>query len=96
MLIYPVVDDAQTTPSMKIFDVKHLFVEVEEFDCLHDEGVMIYEALSPSRGQESGSCRRHSRPNFLKPNQIINPSYIKIIHRNKCRPACEDCLMMFF
>ena len=46
MLIYPVVDDAQTTPSMKIFDVKHLFVEVEEFDCLHDEGVMIYEALS--------------------------------------------------
>ena len=82
MLIYPVVDDAQTTPSMKIFDdtpawnavnnakmwdwyldgqeyssplerheefdVKHLFVEVEEFDCLHDEGVMIFEALSPS------------------------------------------------
>ena len=80
MLIYPVVDDSQTTPSMKRFydtpawnsvnnakmwdwylagqeyrsplerhkefDMRHLFVEVEEFDCLHDEGVMIYEALS--------------------------------------------------
>ena len=80
MLIYPVVDDSQTTPSMKRFDdtpawnsvnnakmwdwylvgqeyrsplerheefdAQHLFVEVEEFDCLHDEGVMIYEALS--------------------------------------------------
>ena len=82
MLVYPVVDDSQTTPSMKRFDdtpawnsvnnakmwdwylagqeyrspldrhtefdVQHLFVEVEEFDCLHDEGVMIYEALSPT------------------------------------------------
>lgn len=50
MLIYPVVDDSQTTPSMKRFDVQHLFVEVEEFDCLHNEGVMIYEALSPACG----------------------------------------------
>ena len=84
MLVYPVVDDSQTTPSMKRFDdtpawnsvnnakmwewylagqeyrspldrhtefdVQHLFVEVEEFDCLHDEGVMIYEVLSPSCG----------------------------------------------
>jgi len=82
MLVYPVVDDSQTTPSMKRFDdtpawnsvnnakmwdwylagqeyrspldrhtefdVQHLFVEVEEFDCLHDEGVMIYEAISPT------------------------------------------------
>ena len=28
------------------FDLSHIFVEVEEFDCLHDEGVMIYKALS--------------------------------------------------
>lgn len=32
------------------FDLQHLFVEVEEFDCLHDEGVMIYEALSAECG----------------------------------------------
>ena len=29
----------------KEFDVQHLFVEVEEFDCLRDEGLLIYEAL---------------------------------------------------
>lgn len=81
MLIYPVVDDRQTTPSMQRFrdtpawnsednakmwelylngqeydsplercdefSIKDLFVEVEEFDCLHDEGILIFEALSP-------------------------------------------------
>ena len=30
--------------------MQHLFVEVEESDCLHDEGVMIYKALSPTCG----------------------------------------------
>ena len=72
MLIYPVVDDSQTTPSMKRFDDTPAWNSVnnarmwdwylagqeyrsplerhKEFDCLHDEGVMIYEALSPSCG----------------------------------------------
>lgn len=80
LLVYPVVDDSQTTQSMKKFDdtpawnsvnnakmwewylagqsydsplvrhkefnLGHLFVEVEEFDCLHDEGIMVFDALS--------------------------------------------------
>lgn len=79
LLLYPVVDDAQNTPSMmkyqdtpvwnakcnkkmwewylnekkydsplahlEEYQIKHLFVEIEEFDCLHDEGLALYNGL---------------------------------------------------
>lgn len=78
MTIYPVVDNAQNTPSIQQFTdtplwnavcndkmwrwyldgqeyispllrldclkVAHMFVETEQFDCLHDEGVLLYNA----------------------------------------------------